>query len=207
MTREHQNQQGFTIHHQLKKICLLLFFSFIAVIKYTALDLVVKWWVKSMLSQQAGYTMSLTGFLDLVYSWNHGISFGMFQNYEYSNKIFIGIVAIIIIYIWKLLLNSKSYRMYVGYSMILGGAVGNLADRIINGAVFDFISFHIGSFYFPVFNIADALISLGAIIVIHQHYKISKKIAKAKEKEYDPIDEEAEKIRRMDREIAKKGIK
>lgn len=206
MSRE-SNNEGFVIHHQLKKISILLFFSFISVVKYTALDLVVKWWVKSMLSTQQGYTMSLTSFLDLVYSWNHGISFGLFQDYEYSNKIFIGIAAVIILYIWKLLLDSKNYPMYVGYSMILGGATGNLMDRILNGAVFDFISFHIYGFYFPVFNIADALITLGAIGVIYQHYKIAKKIAKEKEKEYDPIDEEAEKIRQMDREIAKKGIK
>lgn len=204
MTNE---SKGFVIHHQLKKICLLLFFSLIAVAKYTILDLATKWWVKSMLSQQAGYTISLTDFLDLAYSWNHGISFGMFQSYEYSNKIFIIVASIIIIYVWKLLLDSKSYPMYVGYSMILGGAMGNLMDRIINGAVFDFISFHIGSFYFPIFNIADGLITIGALVVIYQHYKISKKIAKAKEKEYDPIDEEAERIRQMDREIAKKGIK
>jgi signal peptidase II len=207
MTRESSNEKGFVIHHQIKKIAILLFFSFIAVVKYTALDLVLKWWVKSMLIVQPGYTISLTGFLDLVYSWNHGISFGMFQNYEYSNKIFIGIVSLIILYIWKLLLNSKSYPIYVGYSMILGGAMGNLADRVINGAVFDFISFHIGSFYFPIFNVADGLITIGAITVLYLHYRMAKKIAKAKEKEYDPIDAEAEKIRQMDREIAKKGIK
>jgi signal peptidase II len=166
----------------LKKFFLILFFSIISVVKYAALDQASKWWVKSMLTAKAGYTMHITSFLSLVYSWNHGISFGLFREYHaMSNKIFLVINSIIIIYIWKLLFNAKSYKSYIGLSLIIGGAVGNLIDRFVNGAVFDFIYFHYNNFYFPAFNIADSFIFIGAAIVIYEYYRMTKSVAKQQE--------------------------
>lgn len=195
------------VHHELKKFCVLLFYSAIAAGKFTILDLVTKWLAKSTLTVKPGMVASPTSFLDFVYSWNKGISFSLFDNYEHANKIFIAISIIIIIYIWKLLLDAPNYRIYKGYTYIIGGAMGNLFDRILNGAVFDFIAFHYNDIYFPAFNIADALITIGAIIVIWQYYKIAKAVAKKKESEYTPLAAEADRIRKLDAEIAKKGIK
>lgn len=202
-----QEEPLFVVHHELKKFCMLLFYSSIAAGKFTILDLFTKWWAKSVLVKMDGMVASPTSFLDFVYSWNRGISFSLFDNFEHANKIFIAISAIIIIYLWKLLLDARNYGIYKGYTYIIGGALGNLFDRMMNGAVFDFIAFHYNNIYFPAFNIADALITLGAIRVIWEYYKISKAIAKKKESEYNPIAAEAERIRQMDAEIVKKGIK
>lgn len=195
------------VHHEMRKFGLLLFFSIIASGKYALLDIVTKWWAKSALIVKPGYVASPTSFLDFVYTWNKGISFSMFDNLENSNQIFTYISIGAIIYIWRLLLNAENYRIYTGYSYILGGAIGNLYDRFMNGAVFDFIAFHYKDFYFPAFNLADAFITLGAILVISEYYKLSKAVAKSKENEYNPIADEAERIRKMDAEIAKRGIK
>lgn len=196
------------VHHELKKFALLLFLSIISTIKYAAIDQLSKWWVKSMLVTKPGYVLHITSFLDLVYSWNHGISFGMFQEYQgSSNKIFLILNAAIILYIWRLLLKVENYKLYVGYSLIIGGAVGNLYDRMAHGAVFDFIYFHYQNFYFPAFNIADSFICIGALIILAEHYKITKAIAKKKEQEYDANSVEAERIRKLDAEIAERGIK
>jgi signal peptidase II len=196
------------VHHQLRKLALLVFFSIISTIKYAVVDQLSKWWVKSMLLTKPGYFLSITSFLDLVYSWNHGISFGMFQEYQgTSNKIFLILNAGIILYIWRLLLKAENYKFYVGYSLIIGGAVGNLYDRLVHGAVFDFIYFHYKNFHFPAFNIADSLICIGALIIILEHNKIRKSIAKEKEEEYDAASVEADRIRKLDAEIAERGIK
>ena len=201
------SEEGIKVNFELRKFCIVLFSSLIATAKFTVLDVFTKWWAKSVLIKKAGMVVSPTSFLDFVYSWNKGISFSLFADSENANKIFMGISIVIILYLWKLLLDSKNYKIYKGFTHIIGGALGNLYDRFANGAVFDFISFHYGNFYFPAFNVADFLITIGALIVIYEHYKISKAIAKEKESEYNPISEQAEKIRQMDAEIAKKGIK
>jgi len=197
-----------SINHQLKKIFLLLFFSIIATLKYAIIDQLSKWWFKNMLLTKQGYSIPVTSFLDLVYSWNHGISFGLFQQYEsLSNKIFLGLNTIVVLYVWKLLLNSPNYKFYIGYSLIIGGALGNLYDRFFNGAVFDFIYFHYKEFYFPAFNFADSFIFIGAFTVVLEYYKHAKSVAKKKDQEYDDVAAEAEKIRKLDEKIAEKGIK
>jgi signal peptidase II len=196
------------VHHQLKKLALLLFFSIISTIKYALIDQLSKWWVKSILLTKPGYVISITSFLDLVYSWNHGISFGMFQEYQStSNKVFLILNAAIILYIWRLLLKVENYKIYIGYSLIIGGAVGNIYDRLAHGAVFDFIYFHYKNFYFPAFNLADSFICIGALIVAIEYYKITKAVAKKKEAEYDAESVEADRIRKLDAEIAERGIK
>jgi signal peptidase II len=169
----------------IKKFFLILFFSIIGAGKCIILDQVTKYFAKNFLLGQQGYYFEITSFFDLVYSWNYGISFGMFsENHLYANYIFICLNSIITLYVWHLAFVARSYRYYVGYVLIVGGALGNLIDRIMHGAVFDFLYFHIGKYGFPVFNLADTFIFCGVIIVIYAHYKEVKDIAKAKEEEY-----------------------
>jgi len=195
------------IHHELRKFFILSFFSTIAVIKFAIVDIFTKWLAKSILVTKPGYTIQATSFLDFVYSWNKGISFSLFGKYEHANLVFSFISIGIIAYIWRLAIKAPNYRIYVGYTWILGGALGNLYDRLVNGAVFDFISFHFNGFYFPAFNLADFFISIGAIRIIYGHFKMGKAVAKDKEKEYNPIAAQAARIRKLDAEIAERGIK
>lgn len=196
------------IHPEIRKKYLVFFHSTILVIKLIALDQAAKWWMIGYLKKLPGYISKITDFFDLVYSWNYGISFGIFTQYhDYSNKILLGLNTCITIFLWYLLLTCKTFRAFLGYSFIVGGAIGNLCDRIFRGAVFDFISLHWHDFYFAAFNLADSFIFIGVVILIYDHYKPLKTVAEETEVEYDEIAIEAERIRQLDEQVAQKGIR
>ena len=107
-----------------------------------------------------------TKFLNIQLIWNQGIAFGLFD-FEKSN--FYNFLTILILFIISIIIymsikanGSKRYALL----MILGGALGNVFDRIFNKAVPDFIDFHVGNFHWFIFNVADIFISLGVIFMI-----------------------------------------
>jgi len=118
--------------------------------------------------------MEVTPFLNLVMVWNRGISFGLFQDIENSNYFFIGFTSIIILIIFFMLRCAKTKAEAIGYGMIIGGAIGNLTDRIRLGAVADFFDFHIVGKHWPAFNIADSCVFIGAAILIFTTIKCQK---------------------------------
>ncbi len=197
-----------TIHPEIKKKCLIVYHSSMLMAKLVLLDQISKWWVTIFLKTKQGYIYSVTNFFDLVYSWNYGISFGFFsQYYQYSNTAFLILNICIVIYLWYLLATCQSFRAFIGYSLVVGGAIGNLVDRVVKGAVFDFLNFHYDDYYFAAFNLADSFIFIGVVVLLHTFYKTKKDIAQTQKLNYDPLAEEAERIRQLDEEIAAKGIK
>ncbi|MES2214460.1 MAG: signal peptidase II [Pseudomonadota bacterium] len=144
-------------------------------------DILSKISVMSYLKTMPGYSKPVTWFFNLVYTWNYGMSFGLFHQYhKYSNMAFIALNSSIALYICYLLFTVKSRLETLGYSLIAGGAIGNLYDRILNGAVFDFLHFHFYDYHFPVFNIADSFISLGVALLILQHFFMREDASKQK---------------------------
>lgn len=144
----------------------------LSIILCTALDQISKHSVLTHLKTMPGYVDDITSFFSLVLAWNHGISFGLFgQYYQYSNMIFIGVNGCIITYLCYLLITPISQMLFIGYVLIIGGAIGNLYGRIEQGAVFDFLYFHLGEYYFPAFNLADSFIFIGVCLVIYSHIK------------------------------------
>ena len=105
-------------------------------------------------------------FINFELIWNKGIAFGLFSIndgiFYQSITLLISLIVIIIIY---LIIKSDSYEKF-GYTLILGGALGNLYDRIFFKAVPDFIDFHINNFHWFIFNIADIFITLGVFWLI-----------------------------------------
>ncbi len=100
-------------------------------------------------------------FLHMVSVRNTGAAFGMFRNL--GSGFFIGISVLAIIFLIWLLITSK-YN-YFGLSLVLGGATGNLLDRVLYGHVVDFIDFSIGRFHWPAFNVADSALTIGIMII------------------------------------------
>ena len=149
-----------------------LIYGTFAIILCTILDQISKHSILAHLKTMPGYVHEVTSFFSLVLAWNHGISFGLFgQYYQYSNMIFIGINSCIIAYLYYLLITPISQTLFAGYVLIIGGAIGNLYGRIEQGAVFDFLYFHLGEYDFPAFNLADSFIFLGVCVVIYSHIK------------------------------------
>ena len=122
--------------------------------------------------------LALAPFLDLIVVWNRGISYGLFQQHTELGRwalVVLSIAAAVGLSIW---LHRASTRfLAAALGLIIGGAVGNVVDRIAYGAVFDFIHFHVGSFSWYVFNIADAAIVAGVAGLLYDSFVLEKRRA------------------------------
>ena len=111
---------------------------------------------------------------NLVKAWNTGVSFSMFNNYGSLGAFLLSGVALVIVGFLLYWLKNEANRLaQVALGMIIGGAIGNVIDRVRLGAVFDFLDFHIGESHWPAFNLADSFICIGAAILVLQsvcHY-------------------------------------
>ena len=147
----------------LKKISLSNFFLILAIF---LLDRISKIYVIDQSKKSLSNNLFLSDYLNISLMWNEGIAFGLFAFDEsfFYNFITILIIMVIII-VFFMILKNKGYKKY-SLILILGGALGNLYDRIFFGAVPDFIDFHIGDFHWFVFNVADIFISIGVICLI-----------------------------------------
>lgn len=105
-------------------------------------------------------------FFSLVKVWNRGVSFGMFNQLE-SGPVLLSLLqfSIMVIVLYWLYRNEKPH-MSLALGLIAGGALGNLSDRIKNGAVADFLDFHIATYHWPAFNLADSCVFIGVMILL-----------------------------------------
>ncbi|MBD1144592.1 signal peptidase II [Pelagibacterales bacterium SAG-MED37] len=131
-----------------------------------SLDRISKFYVISQSEKNLSYDLFESKFLNINLVWNEGIAFGLLsfdKNHLYNLLTILIIVLIIIIFF--MILKSKGLKKY-SLLMVLGGALGNLYDRIYFKAVPDFIDFHIGNFHWFIFNVSDIFISLGVLFLI-----------------------------------------
>jgi signal peptidase II len=133
------------------------------------LDRVSKWAVSASLPLHDSLTV-IPGFFHITHVENAGAAFGLFAestaHWKVAALVTFSLIALIIVTIllWK---HSHSIStMTIGLSLILGGALGNLWDRVVAGHVVDFFDFHIGTYYWPAFNVADSAIVVGAILLV-----------------------------------------
>ncbi len=134
-----------------------------------ALDRFSKWIVASRMG--LGETIPVVpGFFRITHVENSGAAFGLFSDSSFEWKLTLLILfsllalAVVSVLLWK---NSHMVNTTgTALSMILGGALGNLWDRMISGHVVDFLDFYVGSYHWPSFNVADSAIVLGAILLV-----------------------------------------
>ena len=130
------------------------------------LDRVSKTYVIYLNDKLLGIEILSSKFLNIRLIWNEGIAFGLLSfNDKIIYNLLTFIIFIIILIIFFMILKSYGLKKY-SLLMILGGALGNVYDRIFYGAVPDFIDFHIGNFHWFIFNVADIFITLGVIFMI-----------------------------------------
>ena len=139
-------------------------FSIVALIYF--LDRLSKIYVIQLDKNNLGSDIFNSTYLNIVLIWNKGIAFGLLSFSEiYLYNIISLIIAIIIIVLIIMSLKNQGFKRY-SLLMIVGGALGNLHDRIFFNAVPDFIDFHIGNFHWFIFNVSDIFITLGVISMI-----------------------------------------
>lgn len=136
-----------------------------------ALDLYTKQLIQQAF--QFGEQLKVASFFDVVHFHNEGAAFGFLNDAGGWQKWFFAsisiVAAIVIIYLLKKHNNEKLFCF--GLALILGGALGNLYDRVTLGYVVDFLSFHLNDNYFPAFNVADSAISVGVGILLVDSFK------------------------------------
>jgi len=109
----------------------------------------------------------ITPFLDFILVLNPGISFGILSNGDDIQRWILSILSILVIfYLYYWSTKSSSKLMIMSLFIMIGGAIGNVFDRLVYGKVIDFISLHVFDYYWYVFNIADIAIVLGGLIVL-----------------------------------------
>jgi signal peptidase II len=109
----------------------------------------------------------VTSFFSLALTYNRGISFGFFNGGAGLNALFFSLAAaaiIVVLVYWLSRVTSPFLAVAIG--LIIGGAVGNVIDRIRLGAVVDFLDFHIGYLHWPAFNLADSAICIGVAAML-----------------------------------------
>jgi signal peptidase II len=130
------------------------------------LDQITKLWVQAKLD--LGSVIEVTSYFNLVYVLNPGAAFSFLADQEGWQKHFLSGVAVIASIVIVFMMRSSSHRKFAMFCLacILGGALGNLIDRLLHGAVIDFLDFYIQNYHWPAFNVADVAISMGAVGLI-----------------------------------------
>ena len=159
LTRNHAQDMG---NNMLKKNIFYFFFiSFIFI-----LDRISKLWIISIFNSENNLEIKISSFINLNLIWNKGIAFGLFsygEKFEYN--LLTGLIIMIIGIVFWMIIKTKGLEKY-SFLMILGGALGNIFDRLYYSAVPDFIDIYYKNFHWFVFNVADIFITVGVLMLI-----------------------------------------
>lgn len=130
-------------------------------------DWLSKYAVLHLINLPARQNIQILPFLDFTMVWNRGVSFGMLQaDHPYGRMALIGFTLAVSLAVLVWLWRNHDIVSAIALGGILGGALGNIYDRLMFGAVADFLDFHILGYHWYVFNIADAAISLGVTLLL-----------------------------------------
>jgi signal peptidase II len=130
------------------------------------LDQVSKFAFYDLLVAKEQRAIEVLPFFNLVTVWNYGISFGMFNSGSASGSIiFVGLALAIVVALLVWLRNVTTPLVAAALGLVIGGAIGNVIDRLRFGAVFDFLDFHAAGWHWPAFNIADSAICIGVFLL------------------------------------------
>ena len=131
-----------------------------------ALDQLSKWWVLAAIPEHRPVTV-LPGFFDLINIRNRGAAFGFLNRSDIEWQFWL-FLASTVVAAWAIIALTRSSRyapwLFAGLGLVLGGALGNLTDRLRFRAVVDFLDFYWGDWHWPAFNVADTAICVGAFL-------------------------------------------
>jgi signal peptidase II len=139
-------------------------------------DQLIKWVMLEWVNIAQRPAIEITSWFKLVMVWNHGISFGMLSAPDtYVPYLLIVLALGIATVLFWLALRAQHRREWIAYALVIGGALGNVIDRLRFGAVADFFYFHIGRWSWPAFNLADAAICLGVTALLWQSFFLTRR--------------------------------
>lgn len=159
-------------------------FFVLALVLALGLDQGTKVWARSTLKPMAPQAITVVpGFFDMHYSENTGSAFGMFRNMPGGRHFLgaIGILALGLVFLYLKKTPPEMGRLGGELGLLAGGALGNIYDRVVYGRVTDFISWRVGTFVWPTFNIADAALVIGVIGLFFDMRALEKKLENEKD--------------------------
>jgi len=132
-----------------------------------AADRLSKWWLIDIYDLPARGRLALTPFFNLVMAWNPGVSFSLLDDFGEAGRWGLSLVAgafVVVLVVW--LARARDTAAGFALGLVIGGAIGNIYDRVMFGAVADFFDLHIGGWHWPAFNIADSAIAVGVVLLL-----------------------------------------
>ena len=137
------------------------------------IDQATKGLIVSSMPLDSGFEV-IAGFFDIVHFRNTGAAFSLFASGGVIKTIFLALTSIAALFIIAFLIKDEKRRLNViSFSLIAGGAAGNLIDRVRLGYVVDFLFFSIAGYHWPAFNVADSAITIGAALIAYAYIKKS----------------------------------
>lgn len=138
-------------------------------------DQMTKFWFLD-LAPRTGTALYVFDWLNFRLGMNRGVTFGLFHSFnDWMPYILIVVALLIIILLLRWLNDAKTIYAALGIGFVMGGAVGNVIDRLRFGAVIDFIDFHIGDWHWYTFNLADSAICLGVGLLLLESLVLNQK--------------------------------
>jgi signal peptidase II len=145
-----------------------------------ALDRFTKWIIEARVSSYDTYTV-IPNFFSIVHSQNRGAAFGLFSDSPAEWRALLLVVASLaaIAFVGAMIWRARSVDALTvwGLALLLGGACGNVFDRVLRGSVTDFLLFYLGEYQWPAFNVADSAITIGCGLLILESFKSRKQPA------------------------------
>ena len=140
--------------------------SLLAALLVVLLDQFTKQWILTVLPRP-GDGFRVTRFFNIVLAWNTGVSFSLFNNAGAANGVIFSLLAAIIVlvllfWLWR----ARNGLIAVAIGLVVGGAIGNVIDRLRLGHVVDFLDFHAGLWHWPDFNVADSAVCIGVGLML-----------------------------------------
>jgi len=111
--------------------------------------------------------LEVTSFFNLVPVWNSGVSFGLFGDSDASRWVLVVLALAIVVVLLVWLVRAGNGMVMFALTLVVGGALSNVVDRVVYGAVIDFVDIHGFGFHWPAFNLADATIVLGTALLLY----------------------------------------
>lgn len=142
-----------------------MFFGIVTALLAIVTDQLSKFWILDNIS--AKHLISIGQYFNITKVWNTGVSFSLLNGYGIAGTVCLCIVALSVcgfLFYW---MKKETARLkIICLGLIIGGALGNVTDRIFHGAVLDFLDFHYKQYHWPAFNLADTYICIGAFILV-----------------------------------------
>lgn len=132
------------------------------------LDQISKFWILKVVNLDERPPVQLTPFADLSMAWNEGVSYGLLTTH--MQGVLVGMSLLITAVLWLWLARATTALAAASLGLVIGGALGNALDRLLHGAVADFVHLHWGTWSWYVFNVADIAIVAGVVVLVYDGF-------------------------------------